>query len=130
MRSPDSEYCVSVHLTGCGHETASAVFGALETAYPEGCDPTPRAARGTAEAEHHVVWTSTVDTETPRSGLPAVPVPLDEDVAVEIHGAADPVRRVHEVLMSAFVSEDHGTVPGEHELETRLRLTATRRPVG
>ncbi|WP_431784683.1 hypothetical protein [Streptomyces chumphonensis] len=129
-RSPDTEHCVSVHLTDCGHETASVVFEALREAYPQGCDAGPVPARGTAEAEHHVVWSSTVDTATPRTDRAGVPAALAEDVSAEIHGAAHPVRQVRDALAAAFATEDHGTVPGEHEVEVRLRLTATHRPVG
>ncbi len=118
---------VSVHLTGCGESDANAVFGALEVAFPEVSEPEvggkrPPTTPGAATA---TVWCMVVDArahlvketkETVAAGA------LTGAVTVDLFGAADPVRQVTEELGAAFAVEHLGTVPGEHELEARLRL--------
>ncbi|MEV6668659.1 hypothetical protein [Streptomyces sp. NPDC051162] len=122
MSGAESADHVSVHLTGCGHQDAGAVFRALEAAFPEGAGP-PRSETNAAGPEHPMVWCMVVDARTRRAPAKAAPVPLSGPVDVGLFGAADPVRQVGEELAMAFTVESRGTVPGEHELEVRLRLT-------
>ncbi|MCC3768192.1 hypothetical protein [Streptomyces sp. UNOC14_S4] len=122
MSGPESPDHVSVHLTGCRHQDAGAVFRALETAFPEGAGE-PRSETKEAGAEHPMIWCMVVDARTRRAPSKATSVPLAGTVDVDLFGAADPVRQVKEELESAFIVEGRGTVPGEHELEVRLRLT-------
>ncbi|MGW1072272.1 hypothetical protein [Streptomyces sp. NPDC002537] len=120
MSGPESPDHVSVHLTGCGHQDAGAVFRALEAAFPEGAGRSETTAAG---PEHPMVWCMVVDARTRRAPSEATDVPLSGTVEVDLFGAADPVRQVKEELAAAFIVENRGTVPGEHELEVRLRLT-------
>ncbi|MFI1973201.1 hypothetical protein BLA24_05165 [Streptomyces cinnamoneus] len=120
MSGPDTADHVSVHLTSCGHDDATAVFEALESAFPSGSKV--RAVDTGAGAP--TVWSTVVDARTRVAPGTTVPSPLGGAVTVDLFGAADPVRQVREELAAAFGVEDHGTVPGEHELETRLVLTA------
>ncbi|MEU3752041.1 hypothetical protein AB0H17_04640 [Streptomyces olivoreticuli] len=123
MSGPESADHVSVHLTGCGHQDAGAVFRALEAAFPEGAGP-PRSETEAAGPEHPMVWCMVVDARTRRApSAVATAIPLSGPVEVDLFGAADPVRQVQEELATAFAVESRGTVPGEHELEVRLRLT-------
>ncbi|RLV01535.1 hypothetical protein CTZ27_13710 [Streptomyces griseocarneus] len=122
MSRPESPDHVSVHLTGCHHQDAGAVFRALETAFPEGAAE-PRSETAAAGPEHPMVWCMVVDARTRRTPSEAADVPLQGPVDVDLFGAADPVRQVKEELEAAFIVENRGTVPGEHELEARLRLT-------
>ncbi|MHA7959196.1 hypothetical protein ACX9I7_15705 [Streptomyces sp. L500] len=112
---------VSVHLTGCAKEDASTVFGALEAAFPEVGEPGTKepaeAAKGGA-----TVWCMVVDARTRATPRAVAPARLASPVTVDLFGAADPVRQVKEELGVVFGVEDHGTVPGEHELEVRLQL--------
>ncbi|MGI5336232.1 hypothetical protein ACQEVS_01915 [Streptomyces sp. CA-181903] len=125
MTNPDSADHVSVHLTGCGRETADAVIAALDAAFPTspGTVVAERSGgRGTAPGKP-VVWCTVVDTRARRPRTDPGPVALDAPVTVDLFGAAQPVRQVQEELAGAFGVEEHGTVPGEHELEVRLVLT-------
>ncbi|MCB5181548.1 hypothetical protein [Streptomyces antimicrobicus] len=130
---------VGVHLTGCDHETALAVFAVLQAAFedPTAAErPADRAGSGAGAgtgtgagtgAEGNItatVWSATVAAGVPAARHSTAPPPLVGPVTVELYGDADPVRHVREELERAFVVEHLGTVPGEHELETRLRLTA------
>ncbi|GAA2717122.1 MULTISPECIES: hypothetical protein [Streptomyces] len=115
---------VSVHLSGCGTADAGVVFGALEAAFPGGTEPdASRSAAGQRTGEGAAtMWCTVVDarTRTPR-GAPSA-APLTGAVVADLFGAADPVRQVEEELAAVFDVEHQGTVPGEHELEVRLRL--------
>ncbi|MBT2384094.1 hypothetical protein [Streptomyces sp. ISL-11] len=124
MSGPESADHVSVHLTDCGQQDAGAVFRALEDAFPEVAEP-PRSEvqASRAGAEHPMVWCMVVDARTRHVPSEAAPVALSAPVSVDLFGAADPVRKVKQELAAAFDVEDRGTVPGEHELEVRLRLT-------
>ncbi|GHF65298.1 hypothetical protein GCM10010218_53460 [Streptomyces mashuensis] len=122
MSGPESAHHVSVHLTGCAHQDASVVFGALETAFPEGAGPVRSETRADEAGTGNMIWCAVVDSRT-RTRRPAAPSPLTGTVTVDLFGAADPVRQVQEELGEAFAVEPLGTVPGEHELEVRLRLT-------
>ncbi|GHF08726.1 hypothetical protein [Streptomyces morookaense] len=114
---------VSVHLTACDHEDAGAVFRALDAAFPEQEEESrsevPAAAAGVAD---RMVWCMVVDARTRSVPSKGVAVPLSAPVSVDLFGAADPVRQVRQELAAAFDVEDQGTVPGEHELEVRLKL--------
>ncbi|MFF4159285.1 hypothetical protein [Streptomyces sp. NPDC001678] len=113
---------VSVHLTGCGQEDASTVFGALEAAFPEVSGPEEKASAGAAAKGGATVWCMVVDARTRATPRAVAPARLAAPVTVDLFGAADPVRQVKEELGVVFGVEDHGTVPGEHELEVRLQL--------
>ncbi|MFI9306846.1 hypothetical protein [Streptomyces triculaminicus] len=128
MSGAESADHVSVHLTGCADDDAGVVFGVLEEAFPEGTGPPSaesRPARPGAAAP--TVWCLVVDARTRRPPRAAGQA-LGGAVTVDLFGAADPVRQVKEELAEAFAIEDQGTIPGEHELEARLRLTS--RPAG
>lgn len=124
MSGAESADHVSVHLTGCGHEDARAVFAALEAAFPEGTGPARSETRAAAPGAGPTIWSMVVDarTRTPQ-GPEAVRAQPVMAVTADLFGAADPVRQVREELTAAFGVESLGTVPGEHELEVRLRLT-------
>ncbi|MEU7137366.1 hypothetical protein [Streptomyces sp. NPDC046261] len=125
MSGAESADHVSVHLTGCGHEDAHAVFGALEAAFPEGTGPARSETRAAAPGAGPTVWCMVVDARTRTAPDPeAVPAQPVTAVTADLFGAADPVRQVREELAAVFGVESLGTVPGEHELEVRLRLTA------
>ncbi|MCD9143926.1 hypothetical protein [Streptomyces albireticuli] len=123
MSGAESADHVSIHVTDCGHQDAGAVFRALESAFPEVEEPTRSEVQAATGAEHPMVWCMVVDTRTGHAPSTATPVPLSGGVSVDLFGAADPVRKVRQELAAAFSVEDRGTVPGEHELEVRLRLT-------
>ncbi|MBP2406845.1 hypothetical protein SNS2_4286 [Streptomyces netropsis] len=128
MSAPESADHVSVHLTDCGHEDANVVFGALETAFPEGTGPArseTRASRSTAD--NPVIWCTIVDART-RSDAVSAPAPLSGAVTVDLFGPAHPVRQVQQKLAAVFDVEEHGTVSGEHEVEIRLKLTPLSTP--
>ncbi|MFE6847972.1 hypothetical protein [Streptomyces sp. NPDC057686] len=122
MSGPESADHVSVQLTGCGHQDAGAVFRTLEAAFPEEGEPS-RSDVQDPGSEKPMVWTMIVDSRTGRSPSTATPVSLSGPVDVGLIGAADPVRKVERELAAAFTVEGRGTVPGEHEMEARLRLT-------
>ncbi|MEV7612581.1 hypothetical protein [Streptomyces sp. NPDC089799] len=121
MTAEDSTDHVSLHLSDCDHETAEVVFDALRASFSDVSAPggTVRAAGGGAAA---TVWSLTVDASA-RTGSDPAPAELGSPVTAELYGSADQVRRVREELERAFVTQDLGTVPGEHEVESRLRLT-------
>ncbi|MEV6735116.1 MULTISPECIES: hypothetical protein [unclassified Streptomyces] len=123
MSGSESADHVSVHLSGCEHQDAGAVFRALEAAFPEGAEP-PRSEVKASTTGHPMVWSMAVDSRTRRKAGAAPADPLAGPVDVDLFGAADPVRKVKEELAAAFAVEDRGTVPGEHELEVSLRLTS------
>ncbi len=113
---------VSVHLTDCDREAAGAVFAVLEAAFPDPEAPArpTEQAPGAAAA---TVWSRTVNVGH-RSGRGASAAGSGSGATAALHGAADPVRQVREELERVFEAEHLGTVPGEHELEVRVRLTA------
>ncbi|MEU5048850.1 hypothetical protein [Streptomyces sp. NPDC021096] len=124
MSGAESADHVSVHLTGCGHEDAHAVFAALEAAFPEGTGPARSETRAAAPGAGPTIWSMVVDARTRNPQPEAVRTQPVMAVTADLFGAADPVRQVREELAAAFGVESLGTVPGEHELEVRLRLTA------
>ncbi|MCX2968911.1 MULTISPECIES: hypothetical protein [Streptomyces] len=130
---PEDAYHVGVHVSGCGRAAAGTVFGALESAFPAGLLPAGREALGRDAGGDgdggdggahggHMVWSAEVDTRRGSSGATAAPSALSEPVDVDLDGPAEPVGQVKRVLTAAFDAEDHGTSPGEHEVEVRLRL--------
>ncbi|MBB5121398.1 hypothetical protein AF335_13665 [Streptomyces eurocidicus] len=124
MSGAESADHVSIHVTDCGHQDAGAVFRALESAFPDVTEEARSEVRAAAAGEEHpMVWCMVVDTRTGHVPSTATAVPLSGGVSVDLFGAADPVRKVRQELAAAFSVEDRGTVPGEHELEVRLRLT-------
>ncbi|MQS09979.1 hypothetical protein FNX48_023265 [Streptomyces sp. IF17] len=73
-----------------------------------------------------MVWSLMVDTGgggPVASRAPEGPPGPGETVEAVLYGTAPPVRQVRKVLESAFSAEERGTVPGEHEVEVRLRLS-------
>ncbi|MFI9721875.1 hypothetical protein ACIHFE_19815 [Streptomyces sp. NPDC052396] len=121
--TPESPDHVSVHLTGCGQEAAEAVIGALRTSFPRGAEVVSAQSRDTAGGSGHpLVWCTVIDARGRNRGA-ATRVDLADPVDAGLFGAADPVHQVIEELAAAFAVEERGTVPGEHELEVRLRLT-------
>jgi hypothetical protein len=55
--------------------------------------------------------------------LRSAPAQLNQPVDVDILGPADAVEQARTLLAGVFTVEDLGWVSGEHEFETRLRLT-------
>ncbi|RSS80028.1 hypothetical protein [Streptomyces sp. WAC06614] len=118
---------VGIHLTGCDHETALAVFAVLQAAFedPTAEEPPVQPDRtGPEGAITATVWSATVAAGVPAARHGTEPPTLVSPVTVELYGDADPVRHVREELERHFAVEHLGTVPGEHELEARFRLTA------
>ncbi|GAA0416623.1 hypothetical protein [Streptomyces luteireticuli] len=130
--APESADHVSVHLTGCDERAADAVIAALDAAFPAGPSAPVREAAPPGPPKDRgkpVIWCTVVDTRARRAGQEPSPVALGGPVTADLFGAADPVHQVKEELAAAFGVEEHGTVPGEHELEVRLvlkPLSATR----
>ncbi|MFG2296020.1 hypothetical protein [Streptomyces sp. NPDC048603] len=122
MTAGESTDHVSLHLSDCDHETAEVVFDALRHSFSDVSAPggTVRATSGGSAA---TVWSLTVDASA-RKDSDTAPAALDSPVTAELYGPAEQVRLVREELERAFAVQDLGTVPGEHEVETRLRLTA------
>ncbi|MBW1602662.1 hypothetical protein JJV70_11190 [Streptomyces sp. JJ66] len=120
---PEDVFHVGVHVSGCSREAAGTVFGALESAFPTGLLPAGRQVMTEgADGGGHMVWSVEVDTRRGGSGTVSAPAALPEPVVVDLDGPAHPVGLVKKVLTAAFDTEDHGTAPGEHEIEVRLRL--------
>ncbi|MBH1937431.1 hypothetical protein I5Q34_24710 [Streptomyces sp. AV19] len=122
---------VSVHLTGCDERAADAVIAALDAAFPAGAGAPVREAAppGPSRAGGQpVIWCTEVDTKARRAARGPSPAALGGPVTADLFGAADPVHQVKEELAAAFGVEEHGTVPGEHELEVRLVLTPLDKP--
>ncbi|WP_049717856.1 hypothetical protein [Streptomyces caatingaensis] len=124
--APESADHVSVHLTGCDERAADAVIAALDAAFPAGAgvpvrEAAPPGPPRTGEGKP-VIWCTVVDTRSRRAGREPSPAALGAPVTADLFGAADPVHQVKEELAAAFGVEEHGTVPGEHELEVRLLL--------
>ncbi|MBW5482745.1 hypothetical protein [Streptomyces bambusae] len=125
MSIAESADHVGLYLTGCDHDTAQAVFAALQTAFQDSGEGRGAPPGQAAEAASGTtVWSSTLDARTRTGSRSSSAPPLPGPVSIDLHGAADPVRHVREELEHLFSVEDLGTVPGEHELEVRLRLTA------
>ncbi|GAA0320382.1 hypothetical protein GCM10010302_69480 [Streptomyces polychromogenes] len=121
-RAAESE--VSVLVSHCDREAAEAVLGVLAQAFPGMSPPAPAPARAAGgPAASPSIWAVTVDVRRRAPGpVPAArPAP---PATAELDGAADAVRRVSAVLEEAFAGERLGTVSGEHELQTALRLTS------
>jgi hypothetical protein len=114
---------VSIHLTGCAQRDADSVFGALEAAFPEpaGWDPAQPPTRRPASGAAPVVWCMNVDVRT--AGVPVGSAPLTGPVLADLFGGYRPVHQVEAALAETFRVEEQGAVPGEHEMELRLRLT-------
>ncbi|WP_042364795.1 hypothetical protein [Streptacidiphilus neutrinimicus] len=55
--------------------------------------------------------------------LRSAPAHLNQPVDVDILGPADAVEQARTLLAGVFTVQDLGWVSGEHEFETRLRLT-------
>ncbi|MFJ3925287.1 hypothetical protein [Streptomyces sp. NPDC090022] len=121
MTAVESADQVSVHLSDCTREAATAVFGVLEAAFPDPEAVTPGGPVTLADTA--TVWSMAVDVKDRTARGAAAAGALGAPATADLYGAADPVRRVREVLATAFDVEDRGTVSGEHELEARLRLT-------
>jgi hypothetical protein len=57
------------------------------------------------------------------AGASITPAHLNQPVDVDILGPADAVEQARKLLAGVFTVQDLGWVSGEHEFETRLRLT-------
>ncbi|GAA2479800.1 hypothetical protein GCM10010406_15010 [Streptomyces thermolineatus] len=127
MTTQQSSAHVGVHLVGCTQQDADAVFDTLEAAFPLPLDPhthgTPVAR---PDPERPTVWSMSFDVRFPgRAATP--PERLDCPVVVDLFGSKPPVDRVREALAQVFSVEDLGSVPGDQEMEARLRLSPLRR---
>ncbi|MCE7079431.1 hypothetical protein [Streptomyces sp. ST2-7A] len=127
MSTADTDERVSVQVTDCGRETADAVFRVLRAAFPGATEEEDHegGSAGTTGGDR-MVWSLVVDAGSGDPAAPPVagdPVGLGESVEAVLYGTVPPVRRVRKALETAFAAEDRGTVPGEHEVEVRLRLS-------
>lgn len=114
---------VAVQLTVRVPEDADAVFEVLLAAFPASSDGPPRGgAADEGGGVHPTVWSMTVDAAT--SGAPRRPSRLADAVTVDLQGGDPPVDEVKRALADAFTVEEQGTVPGDQEVDVRLRLTA------
>jgi hypothetical protein len=114
---------VSVLLTDCAQQDADTVFQALRTAFPARVDPGAGAHRQRPpEMANPMVWSETYDVRT-RAGAPG-PAALREAVTADLFGADRPVRQIEEALARSFLVEEEGhVVPGDQEVQVRLRLS-------
>jgi hypothetical protein len=62
-------------------------------------------------------------TSPEMTGVRSTPAHLNQPVEVDILGPADAVAQARKLLAGVFTVQDLGWVSGEHEFETRLRLT-------
>ncbi|MER5928915.1 hypothetical protein [Streptomyces sp. NPDC002054] len=122
MTVEESAHQVSVHLSDCAHETADTVLDVLRAAFSE-VVAAERTGQGSTAATPATVWSMAVDARSRREEHGPAPAHLGSPVTAELYGSADPIRLVRQELQKAFVVEHLGTVPGEHEMESRLRLT-------
>ncbi|QES51714.1 hypothetical protein DEJ50_31555 [Streptomyces venezuelae] len=129
MTVEESAHQVSVHLSDCEHETADTVLDVLRAAFSEVLAP-ERAGQGAGGtgAVQATVWSMAVDARSRRDHGTEPAAHLGSPVTAELYGSADPIRLVRQELQKAFVVEHLGTVPGEHEMESRLRLTNREAP--
>ncbi|MFD0375520.1 hypothetical protein [Streptomyces sp. NPDC127112] len=128
MAEAESEAEVNVLVSHCDREGAEAVLGVLAEAFPDMTPPVTAkppagAATGTASVAPSI-WAVTVDARRRAPGAVLRRARPASPVTAELDGAAEPVRRVRDVLEHAFAGEHLGTVSGEHELQVALRLTA------
>ncbi|WP_037606251.1 hypothetical protein [Streptacidiphilus rugosus] len=107
---------IHVQLDPCLPHDADAVADVLRE-----CFPADVPAPGPAAAPGHV--RSFLIKDRPGDWPSALrPAALSGQVDVDLIGPADGVRHVRGLLASTFEVKDRGTVPGEHEVELRLRL--------
>ncbi|MEV6317752.1 hypothetical protein [Streptomyces sp. NPDC051776] len=113
---------VSVHLTDCSPRDADSVFDALLAAFPAAVDlETGAHCERHPRLDNPMVWIKTFDVRT--SGA-AEPEALAGEVTADLFGCHRPVRRLEEALARSFRTEEEGhVVPGDQEVQVRLRLT-------
>ncbi|GAB3128244.1 hypothetical protein GCM10027160_53620 [Streptomyces calidiresistens] len=133
MSTVDTDDCVDVQVTDCDRETADTVFRALRRAFPRGTEEVEGtgAGSGASRGNGRVVWSLVVNTgsgDPDAIGPPEDSSGLGETVEAVLYGTVPPVRRVRKALETAFATEERGTVPGEHEVEVRLRLSGRATP--
>lgn len=89
--------------------------------------PTPTPASSTSAAASPATGTlcrarSFLTTSAPAE-VHSSPAHLNQPVDVDILGPADAVEQARTLLAGVFTVQDLGWISGEHEFETRLRLT-------
>ncbi|MGP3983055.1 hypothetical protein [Streptomyces sp. KR80] len=114
---------VSVHLTDCAARDADAVFGVLRAAFPADINAETREHRQRPpEVANPMVWIETYDVRTP--GETREPTVLEGAVTADLFGCHRPVRQIEEALARSFRVEEEGhVVPGDQEVQVRLRLS-------
>ncbi|WEV27729.1 hypothetical protein OYE22_23010 [Streptomyces sp. 71268] len=122
MSTEQSSAGVGVHVRGCDWDDADAVFRVLRAAFPAtAADEWPDAGRPVdTETEHPVVWSMTVDTRDPGGSAPRAD--LSQAVSVDLYGTEPPIHQVRDVLQRHFAVSEEKAVPGDQEMEVRLRL--------
>jgi hypothetical protein len=114
---------VSVHLTDCAPQDADTVFDALTAAFPSPVDREPgKHCERLPGVANPMVWIKTYDVRT--RDRTAEPATLGEAVTADLFGAHRPVRQIEQVLAQCFRVEEEGhVVPGDQEVQVRLRLS-------
>ncbi|MFG2196538.1 hypothetical protein [Streptomyces sp. NPDC048639] len=114
---------VSVHLTDCSPQDADSVFGVLLSAFPAAVDQETGAhCAQHPRLDNPMVWIRTFDVRT--SGA-ADPEALAGPVTADLFGGDRPVRQIEEALARSFLTEEEGhVVPGDQEVQVRLRLSS------
>ncbi|MFE6775497.1 hypothetical protein [Streptomyces sp. NPDC057702] len=122
MSTEQSSAGVGVHVCGCDWDDADAVFRVLRAAFPAtAADEWPDAGRPVdTESDRPVVWSMTVDTREPGDSAPAAP--LSEPVSVDLYGTEPPTHQVRDTLRRHFSVTEEKAVPGDQEMEVRMRL--------
>ncbi|MEU3962818.1 hypothetical protein AB0F42_23930 [Streptomyces buecherae] len=125
MSTEQSSAGVGVHVRGCDWDDADAVFRVLRAAFPAtAADEWPDAGRPVdTETERPVVWSMTVDTRAPGGSAPGSG--LSQSVSVDLYGTEPPIHQVRDVLQRHFAVSEEKAVPGDQEMEVRLRLGPT-----
>ncbi|MBB5935041.1 hypothetical protein [Streptomyces zagrosensis] len=125
MSTEQSSVGVGVHVCGCDWDDADAVFRVLRAAFPAtAADEWPDGGRPVdTETDRPVVWSMTVDTREPGGSAPSSR--LAESVSVDLYGTDPPIHQVRDVLGRHFSIAEEKAIPGDQEMEVRLRLEPT-----
>jgi hypothetical protein len=131
MSTPHAHTHVDVLLSACDREDADAVFGTLESAFPEtaaGHGPSSVRTPDATASGHPTVWSLDVDASAHGAGTSQGPVALGSPVTADLSGDPHHVREVEHALAESFRVQERGRVSGDQELDVRLRLSALPQP--
>ncbi|GGU48340.1 hypothetical protein [Streptomyces lavendofoliae] len=110
---------VSVQLSDCGRQDATAVFEALDRVFAGRDMPSPGPEQ--AHDREPTVWMATFDSSTRRENEPA-PSQLGAEVTALLTGDQQAVAAVEKAIGELFEVRSATSVSGEHEREARLLL--------